>query len=473
MKKPYIIILFLVTWLIVHSFMIYKVKQKKDIQIGLLHSFTGTLKESETPLYLAAKLAVDEINKNGGVLGQKVNMLVADGMSKPQVFAENAKRLLNGQALEEFDIVKGEIVADGGAHAKVSAIFGTWSSSSRKRVIPIIEQFNSLLFYSVQYEGAEGPRDSSDGNVVYLGAAANQQLLPSISWARLHLGQTAYLIGSNYIYPRVTYELVKSCFKNECGGNLIGARFVNLSKDDVIDFKYAVEDIKRNKPDYIINTLNGIKNNKAFFKALAAANLKKIPIVLSYSITENDIRNIYSEMPKGTQIVNYLCWNYFADLGNQQNQSFYNKIKNVASKLSTNDSLPPRIRQQVNKFLANDRLIITEPMVDTYAAIKLWAIACEKAGTINPEVVRKEILGSTFNGPGGITYIDEKNGHSWKTLRIGKLEKDRLDIVWSSIGPIQPKPYYGDPDWTKVLKNLKTQFGGNWESQSDADTIIR
>ena len=468
MKRKICFITSLSLWIVIHGIYIFNNKQEKSINIGLLHSFNGTLSQNEMPIYLAAKLAVDEININGGIMGRELKMTVADGMSTADTFAHNAKALIQGSGLKEIDKKRKK------KFSPVSAIFGTWTSSSRRNVIPVIEEYENLLFYSVQYEGVEGFNDSQKGNVIYMGACANQQLKPAIRWARLHLGKNAYFIGSNYIYPRIAYRLADKILKDENKAYISSARFVNLNKKKPEDFRDAIEDIRKTKPDYIINTLNGMDNNIAFFQALAQANLPKTLNVISFSITENDIKSIYDNIPNEFKVNNYLCWNYFSDLDSYQNLNFKNKVKNIIAKAKNNKDLPENLLQLIKEYQKQSTLSISEPMVDTYNAIHLWARVCEKIKSTDPLLVRKALLGSIYNGPGGVTYIDSKNGHSWKTLRIAKVDREEIKIIWNSIGPIQPEPFYGHTreEWNEILAELKNEFEGNWESNTAEDVSI-
>ncbi|MFZ2406888.1 MAG: transporter substrate-binding protein, partial [Methylobacter sp.] len=225
------------------------------IKIGVLHSLTGTMAVSEKPLVDAVRLAVEEINAQGGLLGKPVEIVVADGKSDPDVFAQEAERLIERE--------------------HVSVLFGCWTSASRKAVKPVVEKHRHLLFYPVQYEGME-----QSANIIYTDAAPNQQIVPGTRWAAQKFGQRVYLVGSDYVFPR-TANIIIADLINISGGKILGERYLPLGSADVAAI---IEDIARKKPDVVLNTLNG-DSNAAFFSALAAAGLSDLPLV-SFSVEE-------------------------------------------------------------------------------------------------------------------------------------------------------------------------------------------
>jgi urea transport system substrate-binding protein len=208
-----------------------------SIKIGVLHSFSGTMQESERHVADAVVLAVDEINENGGVLGKDIEIVAADGRSDPKVFAKEAKRLIEQE--------------------KVKAIFGCWTSASRKAVKPIVEEYNNLLFYPVQYEGLEMSK-----NIFYTGMVANQQLFPAVKWASKNLGGRFYLVGSDYIFPRTANFILKDLAGfHSC--TILGEKYIPLGGKDV---KSIVDDIEKTKPSVIFNTINGDSNKYLNFR---------------------------------------------------------------------------------------------------------------------------------------------------------------------------------------------------------------
>ena len=464
MKRSFILIPIFLTILICHSIYLYKSQKKPSLKIGLIHSFNGTMKESEIPLLISALLAVDEINESGGVLERQLELIVADGMSNPDIFKENGQRLLEGNKLLEFkNEENGKIQTRESASksSPVEVIFGTWNSSSRRTLLPIIEEYKSLLMYSIQYEGVDDYK-LSNKHMIYLGPCANQQLLPGVRWARFHLGESAYLVGSDYIFPRVAHLLVKDYLQNKCHGKLIGAKFINLKKDKASDFAEVINDIKKHKPNFIINTLNGMKNNKAFFAALS--QIDSPPAVISFSLTENELKKINHENPDINKINNYLCWNYFSQIERHSNRSFTQRINRYASKILDSKNLPDSIHKQLAAYMKSQKLTVTDPMEATYSAVKLWAKAAENTNSSKPEAVRKALLGLTLNAPSGILYIDHQNGHAWKALRIAEFKNDKLSIIWSSRSPIKPLPYGENKEkWLTEANRIYREYGNKWE----------
>ncbi|MBQ2530514.1 MAG: transporter substrate-binding protein, partial [Treponema sp.] len=198
------------------------------VKVGILHSLTGTMAISEKPVRDAELLAIKEINAAGGVLGKKIKAVEEDGASDPATFADKARKLL--------------------AEDKVSTVFGCWTSSSRKSVKPIFEELYGLLWYPVQYEGME-----ASPNIMYMGASPNQQVVPAIEYCAENYGKKMYLIGSDYIFPRTANRIIRAQFgalEAEC----VGETYVPMGHTD---FTEIIEEIKRENPDVIINSLNG------------------------------------------------------------------------------------------------------------------------------------------------------------------------------------------------------------------------
>ena len=193
-RRISLLILGIVTVIFVWNF--FNPKPPQPIRIGVLHSLTGTMAISEKPLVDAVRLAVDEINAQGGIFKQPLEMVIADGKSDPNVFAKEAERLITQE--------------------NVRVIFGCWTSASRKAVKPIVEKYNHLLFYPVQYEGLE-----QSPNIIYTGSAPNQQIVPAVRWALKNLGQRIYLIGSDYIFPHTANRIMMD-FIRVADGKLLG-----------------------------------------------------------------------------------------------------------------------------------------------------------------------------------------------------------------------------------------------------------
>ena len=348
------------------------------IKVGILHSLSGTMAISESPVVDATLLAIEEINNNGGLLGRQIVSIVVDGQSDSLTFAKEAEKL---------------IVID-----KVSAVFGCWTSASRKTVKPIFERYRHLLFYPVQYEGLE----ESD-NVIYTGAAPNQQLTPAVEWCINNIGKKIFLVGSDYIFPKVGNEIIKDKI-NVLGGEIVGEEYLLLGSNNV---KSIIDKIAETDPDVILNTING-DSNTAFFNELHNAGItsEKIP-VMSFSIGESELK----DMGLVNMIGNYACWNYFQSINTDENKIFVEKFK--------------------NKF--GQERVISDPMEAAYIGVYLWAQAVKKAGIVNIKEVRKALKTQRFMAPEGVVYLDPNNNHIWKTVRIGRIREDgQFNILWTS-----------------------------------------
>lgn len=382
----------------------------RPIRIGVLHSTTGTMAVSEKPLLDSIEMAVDEINEGGGVLGRKVEIVVADGKSDPQVAAREAERLITQD--------------------KVSVVFGCWTSSCRRTVKPIFEKYNHLLFYPVQYEGIE-----QSPNIIYTGAAPNQQIIPALRWAFGVLGRKVFLVGSDYVFPRTGNEIIKDYVK-KWRGRVVGEEYIPLGSADV---RSAVEKIQRTHPSVILNTING-DANLAFFKALRAAGITPALVpTISFSIAEQELQSFDPELLVG----DYAAWNYFQSVG------------------GLNTDFVKRFKQRYGEDRVTD-----DPIEASYFGVQMWADAVRSAGTDQTAAVREALKNRTYRAPGGIVYIDGDTQHTWKTILIGKILGDgQFEVVWSSNRPVRPIPY---PDtrtpqqWNTFLNALYTSWGNQW-----------
>ena len=381
------------------------------IRIGILHSQTGTMAISENPVIDATLFAVEKLNNQNGVLGRKVVPVIADGASDWPTFAHQAERLIVDE--------------------KVSVVFGCWTSASRKTVKPIIEKYNHLLFYPVQYEGLEESK-----NIVYTGAAPNQQIIPATKWCFDNLGKRIFLVGSDYVFPRTANEIIKDQVR-ALKGEIVGERYLLLGSRNVSGI---ISEIKQKHPDVILNTING-DSNLAFFTALRDANIwpGDIP-TMSFSIAENELRALGADKLSG----DYACWNYFQCIKNESNKKFVREFK--------------------EKFGADRTL--SDPMEAAYFGVLLWAQAVEEVGTENVNEVRKTLANQSFNAPEGMVYINSENRHTWKSVRIGKIHTDgQFEILWSSNNPIRPVPFpisRTRSEWNDFLDKLYNSWGQKW-----------
>ena len=378
-------------------------RAKPGIKIGVLHSLSGTMASSEVPLVDAVRLAVEEANQSGGLNGQTVEMIVADCRSDAAYCAQQAEKL---------------VTQDG-----VQALFGCWTSDCRKAVKAVVEKYHHLLFYPLQYEGLEQSPD-----IFYTGAAPNQQIIPMALWALQNRGKRYYLVGSNYIFPRTANRTVKDVLLAQ-GGQLLGERYLPLGASDMA---VVVREIAAQRPDFVVNTLNG-DSNLHFFRALRAAGIdaEKIP-VFSTSIAEVELAAIGADLVAG----HYAAWNYFQSVGSDENKAF------VA-----------RFRQRFGR-----ERVLDDPMEASYIGVKLWADSVRNAGTSDLTPVKNILAQQSMAAPQGIVAVDFNTGHLWKTVRIGRARADgQFDIVWQSDAAIHPAPfpfYRSRPEWLAEQRAL-------------------
>jgi urea transport system substrate-binding protein len=374
------------------------------IKIGVLHSLTGSMAVSEKPLVDALRLAVEEINAQGGLLDRRLEMVVADGKSEPTVFAAEAERLIEQE--------------------QVSVLLGCWTSSCRKAVKTVVEKHRHLLFYPLQYEGME-----QSPNIIYTGAVPNQQIIPAVNWALQKLGKRVYLVGSDYVFPRMANTIIKDLLSTQ-DAVLTGERYLPLG-DRVMD--ELVADIAKQHPDVVLNTLNG-DSNSAFFRALGKADITadKIP-VLSFSIAEVELAAKDAPLMAG----HYAAWNYFQSIPSPQNQAFIQRFR--------------------SRF--GGQAVIDDPMEASYIGLQLWAQAVREAGSAEPALVQSAILRQTLFAPEGPVAVDPVTQHLWKTPRIGKARHDgQFDIIWDAGRPLEPVPfpnYRFRDEWLQLLKSAE------------------
>lgn len=284
-------------------------------------------------------------------------------------------------------------------------------SAHRKAVLPVVERYDNLLMYPVQYEGME-----SSANIFYLGAAPNQQIIPAVRWAFGFLNcRRLFLVGSDYIFPRSAHEIVRDQVK-QCGSEIVGECFIPSGS---VDVACIVSDIVAARPDLIVNTING-DSNISFFRSLRAAGItpNRIP-TLSFSIGENELRNL--DIPG-----NYAAWNYFQSIDRPENHEFV-------------DSFRSRYGPQ---------RVTSDPMEAAYVGVKLWAQALSVAGNCEASQIREALRHQSLSAPEGPMRIDADSQHTWKTIRIGQIRDDgQFQITYSSENPICPQQY---PDTRSV-----------------------
>ena len=356
------------------------------IKVGVLHSLSGTMAISETTLKDTVLMLVDDLNKNGGLLGKQVEAVVVDPASDWPLFAEKARELI------EKD--------------QVSVVFGCWTSVSRKSVLPVFEELNSMLFYPVQYEGEESSR-----NVFYTGAAPNQQAIPAVDYLMSEDGGSAeriVLLGTDYVYPRTTNKILRSYLNGK-----------GISDEDIMenytpfghsDWQSIVADVKAfasaGKKTAVVSTING-DANVPFYKELANQGIKAedIPVV-AFSVGEEELAGIDT-----APLVGHLAaWNYFQSVESDANTAFIEKW---------------------HAFIGDESRVTNDPMEATYIGFNMWKQAVEQAGTTDVDAVRQAMYGQKVANLTGGTAVMNTNHHLSKPVLIGEVQDDgQFDIVW-------------------------------------------
>jgi urea transport system substrate-binding protein len=363
------------------------------IKIGVLHSLSGTMAISETTLKDTILMMVDDINKKGGLLGKKVEAVVVDPASNWPLFAEKARDLI--------------------AKEKVAAVFGCWTSVSRKSVLPVFEELNGLLFYPVQYEGEE-----SSKNVFYTGAAPNQQAIPAVEYLMSDEGAGAkrwVLEGTDYVYPRTTNKILEAFLKAK--GVAAEDIKINYTPFGYSDWQTEVAAIKQfaaaGKKTAVVSTING-DANVPFYKELANAGIKASDIpVVAFSVGEEELAGIDTK-----NLVGHLAaWNYFQSVKNPTNDGFIKQWK---------------------EFIKNPKRVTNDPMEAHYIGFKMWAQAVRQAGTTDVDAVRQAMYGQKVKAPSGFVSVMNTNHHLSKPVMIGEIRPDgQFDVVWQTKEPIK------------------------------------
>lgn len=362
------------------------------IKLGFLNSTSGAMAISEQTVRDSLVMALEEINADGGILGKKIEPVVEDGASDPAVFAEKIEKLLTGDC--------------------VAAVFGGWTSASRKAMLPVVEADNGLLFYPVQYEGLEASK-----NIYYTGATTNQQIIPAMDFLKSEGVKTLFLAGSDYVFPRTANKIIKQ-YAKELGIEIVGEEYVPLDDDD---WTTQVAKIVETKPDFVFNTING-SSNVGFIKAYYEQGLSpETSPIISVSIAEEEAPAMGKDVTG-----QYAAWNYFQSVESPTNEAF---IK--AFKAKYGEDRPT-----------------SDPMEAAYTSLYLYKALVEKAGSFDVDDINAAADGVTFDAPEGTVTIDGDNHHIAKTGLIGRINKDnQFDVVWSSEEPIEPDPFLEGYSW--------------------------
>lgn len=346
------------------------------IKIGVLHSLSGTMAISETTLKDTVQMLVDEQNKKGGVLGKKIETVVVDPASNWPLFAEKARELISKD--------------------KVSAIFGCWTSVSRKSVLPVVEELNGILFYTVQYEGEE-----SSKNVFYTGAAPNQQAIPAVDYLLKQGVKRWALVGTDYVYPRTANKILEAYLKSK--GFKDEDIMISYTPFGHSDWQSIVSDIKKfgtaGKKTAVVSTING-DANVPFYKELSNQGIsaKDIPVV-AFSVGEEELSGIDTK-----PLVGHLAaWNYFESVDSDANDDFI---------------------EEWHKYTGDEKRVTNDPMEATYIGFNMWVKAVEKAGTTESNAVQDALIGVTVPNLSGSYATMMPNHHITKPVLIGEIQED-------------------------------------------------
>lgn len=358
------------------------------VTVGQLHSATGTMAISETGSIQAERLAIEQINAAGGILGRQIKVVQEDGASDWPTFAEKARKLLVGD--------------------KVAAVFGCWTSASRKAVLPVFEKENGLLYYPTFYEGLEQSK-----NVIYTGQEATQQILASLDWiAKTKGAKTFYLIGSDYIWPRTSMKIARKHIENVLKGEVVGEDYYPLGNTQ---FGSLINKVKLKKPDVVFAAVVG-GSNVAFYKQMKAAGVTSAKqTLLTLSVTEDELLGIGGENMAGF----FASMKYFQSLDNPNNAAFVAAFKARYGKDS----------------------VIGDVTQAAYLGPWLWKAAVEKAGSFDVDKVAAASPGIELNtAPEGYVKVHE-NHHLWSKTRIGEvLPNGQFKVVYES-ELIEPNPF--------------------------------
>ncbi|AIF97345.1 branched-chain amino acid ABC transporter substrate-binding protein [Alteromonas australica] len=385
------------------------IAEEDTIKVGVLHSLTGTMAISETTLKDTVLMMVEEQNKQGGLLGKKLEAVVVDPASNWPLFAEKARELI--------------------VQEKVDVIFGGWTSVSRKSVLPVVEELNGLLFYPVQYEGEE-----SSKNVFYTGAAPNQQAIPAVDYLMNDIGAERWvLLGTDYVYPRTTNKILEAYLKaNGVSDEDIMIQYTPFGHSD---WQNIVSDVKKfgssGKKTAVVSTING-DANVPFYKELGNQGIsaEDIPVV-AFSVGEEEL----SGFDTAPLVGHLAAWNYFQSIYTDANNAFIDKWK---------------------AFIGDENRVTNDPMEATYIGFTMWAAAVEQTGSTDVNTVSDALIGMAVpNLTGGIAVMNP-NHHLSKPVFIGEIQDDgQVEVVWETPGTVRGDAW---SDFLPSSKNLMSDW---------------
>ncbi len=396
--------------------------QDETIKVGILHSLSGTMAISETTLKDAMLMLIEEQNKKGGVNGKMLEAVVVDPASDWPLFAEKARELIEGNG--------------------VDVVFGCWTSVSRKSVLPVFEELNSLLFYPVQYEGEESQR-----NVFYTGAAPNQQAIPAVDYLMNEEDVERWVLaGTDYVYPRTTNKILEAYLQSK--GVAAEDIMINYTPFGHSDWQTIVSDIASfggaGKKTAVVSTING-DANVPFYKELGNQGIsaEDIPVV-AFSVGEEELAGLDTE-----PLVGHLAaWNYFMSVDTPENDAFIDAWID---------------------FIGDEDRVTNDPMEAHYIGFNMWVEAVEAAGTTDPDAVIDSIVGvSVPNLTGGYSTM-LPNHHITKPVLVGEIQDDgQFDVVWETSGLVRGDAWSDHlPESAPLISNwLPPMSCGNFNTET-------
>jgi urea transport system substrate-binding protein len=381
-------------------------KKYVPIKIGILYSLSAP---NERPIAEAALLAIEEINANGGLLGRKIEPIFIDDSSDAATCAQRAQ----------------ELIVD----KQVVALFGTYTSASRREVNRVAEEYNTIFFCPMQSEGVE-----SLSHTVLTGATANQYILPAVLWCAEHIGTRFFIVGSQDIYSVVVGAIIDDLL-HSTEVEAVGKEYISTTED----VSTVIAQIKKTQPDVIIHMMHGEKN-KVFFEGLQAAGITSARVpVMSFTISEADIQELGATLLAGS----YGSRSYFQSIISRENSAFIQAFKNRYGK----------------------ERVLNDAMESAYISIYLWYQVASFVSSVEPKKVMAFVQNQSRVSPEGIISIDPFTYYSWKESRIGKINLDgQFDIVWSSgkaLCPI-PYPFKTRDEWELLVQKVYARWENAW-----------
>jgi urea transport system substrate-binding protein len=384
--------------------------QGEPIKVGVLHSLSGTMAISETTLKDVMLMLIEQQNAKGGLLGRPLEAVVVDPASDWPLFAEKARELITGGC---------------------AATFGCWTSVSRKSVLPVFEELNSILFYPVQYEGEESSR-----NVFYTGAAPNQQAIPAVDYLMEVEGVERWVLeGTDYVYPRTTNRILEAYLLSK--GVAPEDIRVNYTPFSHSDWQTIVAGIKafgsEGKRTAVVSTING-DANVPFYRELANQGVAATDIpVVAFSVGEEELAGIDT----GPLVGHLAAWNYFMSVDTPENRAFI---------------------EAWHAFTGDTSRVTNDPMEAHYIGFNMWVKAVEAAGTTDPDAVIDAMIGVAVpNLTGGYAAM-MPNHHITKPVLVGEIQDDgQFAVVWETAGLVP-----GDA-WSDHLEGSKDLMS-DWQA---------